>query len=190
MSDSSPTRTWIKADLTTPESRLGTIARCAPVFREDPRSQMTGDLVWLFSGGADHGERATVYLCCRGDEVVGYTPLLGRDSRLGIELLGLSLGSVPVQRLTLVGCPLFRNGVRAQEEALIIALLRELGDDLTAREVLFFLGLRADSALFALAAENRPLVYDFHVLPHGPAYQRRLVAMPGSFARPGSLACA
>mgnify|MGYP006277011227 CR=1 FL=1 len=173
---------WVEASLDTAEARARTLAICAQVSADDPRAQLASDPAWLLAGGLGQGESTVVYLCYLGAEVVGYAAFRVGPSRLPVTLFGVGLGGIGVGKMTLVGCPLFRSSALACESALIDGLLRVLARHLGARDAVFLLGLRADSQLFAMTAREGRRVPGFRVLPYGPTYQRRLIAMPDSYA--------
>lgn len=146
----------------------------------DSRAVMEHDFNWLFGEAARTGGVARIWLCHAGNDIVGYAPLLALPSRLNLELGEVTLASHRIQRHRLVGCPLFAPAVMEHEARLTASLLSHIRSALPSRAVLFLLGARADSALYAALGESDTRAH-FFVENHGPVYRRRIIRLPNTY---------
>ena len=153
----------------------------AKICRQDPRATLEHDLDWALGNAADDSDvELKLWLCHGGEGIVGYAPLIARPARLRPSIGERTVASWQIQRLTLVGCPLFSAAVRDRERSFTLGLLAAIRRDLPARAAIFVLGGRADSALFKLLTE-RAKSQPFLVAGYGSPYQRRLIELPDSF---------
>jgi hypothetical protein len=109
---------------------------------------------------------------------VGYAPFLVHPSALTFSYGGRTFYELAVRRYSLTSQPLLLNEHRRAEEV-VTSLLMSLRKDLTGRELAFGLGIPIDSPFWRVVSAKR-LRALFHVIRHGPPYQRRLFPVPKS----------
>lgn len=168
---------WQRVHEPTPtlEKRTGEILHGAP------ERQMEHDLVWLKGQVSAPSQSMAVYVLRRDDDVVGYAPFLVHPSNLAYELAGTRLARRQVSRYVLAGQPLFDGELASASPEVLVDLFRTLKPQLEPTHVVFLAGVGTDSALFRLIDRRSPLHKIFHVVPHGPFYQRRRIRMGGSY---------
>ncbi len=171
---------WQRLDHNDAASLAHAKRAAVEICRQDPRATLEHDLDWGLGNAADGSVDLSVWLCRRGEEIVGYAPLIIASSRLRPSIGARAVVSWRMLRHTLVGCPLFANAVRDREAPLTMEFLETIGQNMPGRGVIFLLGGRADAALFQLLVEYRRSL-PFFVAGYGPAYQRRLIHLPNSF---------
>jgi hypothetical protein len=164
-----------ESTLTTLHERTGEILHAAP------ERLMEHDLVWLKGLVAAPSQSLAVYVLHRDEKVVGYAPFLVHPSALAYELAGTRLLRRNVSRYVLAGEPVFDGALATASPEVLIDLFKTLRPQLEPTHVVFLAGVNADSTLFQLIRQKSPLHKVFHVVPHGPTYQRRRIRMGGSY---------
>jgi hypothetical protein len=164
------------------ESTLSALhERTGEILHAAPDHQMEHDLVWLRGLVSIPSQSLAVFVLHRGEEVVGYAPFVVHPSALAYELGGTALARRQVSRYVLAGEPVFDGALAGASPEVLVDLFRTLRPQLKPRHVVFLAGVSADSTLFGLVHRRSPLHKLFHVVPHGPSYQRRRIRLGGSY---------
>jgi hypothetical protein len=185
VSASQPTLEWRRLDLRD-EAATGAVRwAIARICQQDPRATLEHDMGWLLGNHssadtAPAGNSLDVWLCYQGTAVVGYAPVTVSPARLRPSIGELVMSSWRIQRHTLVGCPLFADSARGDEEWLTLSLLDLIRRTLPPDGVLFVLGARGGSGLFSLL-RDRSVGARFLIADYGPRYHRRLVRLFDTF---------
>lgn len=144
-------------------------------------TDMEHDLVWL-AGLSDGARTVSPFILTDGDRPHGLAAFWVHPTTLDYRLGEITLAAFRVTRYVLPAQPVFAT---ADSDATrwtldLFALLRE---DLPARGVIFLQGVPRQSALFSLLVGHSSLHRDYHVLRHGPLYERRLIRLEGDYER-------
>jgi len=159
------------------ESALAAIQeRAAEIHRRAPASEMEHDLGWLQDLAKAPSKCVAVYVFRREETVAGYAPFLIHPVTLEYALGSATLLKRKVSRYAAVGEPVL--DAPASEDVLV-DLFRALRPQLKPDNIVFLGAVGADTALHRLLSNGSPLRKDYHVLPHGPAYQRRRIRFQG-----------
>lgn len=103
----------------------------------------------------------------------GYAPFFVHRSALAYCLGETTVFDVPIHRYAMQGTPLCEN------PALLAGLFKPLSEAVGRRMVVFFEGVPLGSPLAELLTSADSPVHDlFHVVLHGPVYNRRLIELP------------
>lgn len=164
------------------ESTLSTLQdRAGEILHAAPGHQMEHDLVWLKGQVDVPSQSLAVFVLRRDEEVVGYAPFLVHPSKLAYELAGTRLLRRQVSRYVLVAEPVLDGALAEASPDVLVDLFRTLRPQLASNHVVFLAGVHADSALYRLITRRSPVHEDYHVVPHGPVYQRRRIVMGSSY---------
>ena len=97
---------WRLIDLAEPETVELVQAMIAEICHTDPRATLDHDLRW-FAGTGGRESALKIGLCSDGEAVFGYVPLRLAKSRISLHVGPVRLFSISVERLSLIGAPLF-----------------------------------------------------------------------------------
>jgi CelD/BcsL family acetyltransferase involved in cellulose biosynthesis len=174
--------TWFKLN-ELPNSRVEPIKLSIRVLLEQhPYTNIDHEPEWLAVRARSAGTSVREYVCLHSeqDRVVGYAPFFVHPSSFTFSLASFDLLTYRTRRVSLTCEPLL-VGDETEQAALMLALLKRVGSDLSGREIAFGLGVRLDSP-FGRVLQGNEVPTRFIVMPYGPEYKRRLAAIPGSLA--------
>ena len=177
---SHPDFEWQRLDLRDAAMVEQARRAAACICDQDSRATLEHDFDWVLGGIARDGSATCIWLCQEENEVAGYAPLTIHPSRLNLCLGETALASLRIIRHTLIGCPLFAPAVREHEAQLTASLVAAIRRTLPHHGVLFLLGARADSALFASLGKRDTEIH-FLIQNYGLVYLRRLICLPNSY---------
>ncbi|MHC4971667.1 MAG: GNAT family N-acetyltransferase [Planctomycetota bacterium] len=149
--------------------------RTAEILRNTPATEMEHDLRWIEGVAKAPSKSVAVYVFRREETVAGYAPFLIHPATLSYELGGTTLLKRRISRYALIGGPVLEK----TSEDDVADLFRALRPQLKVDNVVFLGAVSADSSLARLLRRRSPLRKDYHVLPYGPAYQRRRIRFDG-----------
>jgi CelD/BcsL family acetyltransferase involved in cellulose biosynthesis len=161
--------------LSTLRDRIGELVGASP------ERQMEHDLVWLEGLTGIPSQSVAVFLVRRGDRIVGYAPFVVYPTVMALELGGIRLMKRKVTRWVLAGEPILDPELAARSADVVADLLRTVRSQMAPGNVVFLAAVAADSELFGLIGRRSALHRDYHVVAHGPSYQRRGIRMAGSY---------
>ena len=173
--------TWKLLDLKTEAAVAQAKSIASDLCLQDERASLDHNLFWLLDGGVDLESVLQIYVYTDGYSVIGYAPLRLRKTRVSLFLAHLCLFSIKVDRLSLIGSPLFKSGPEVKEEDLTRSLLTTIARALAPSGVFLAYGARSDSALFNLLNLEAPRPEGCRIIRHGKLYQRRLIRQPETF---------
>lgn len=150
--------------------------RAAEILRQAPAVEMEHDLGWLQDLAKAPSKCVAVYAFRRDETVAGYAPFLIHPATLEYALGGVTLLKRRISRYAAVGEPVLEG---AASEEVLVDLFRALRPQLKRDNIVFLGAVGADTALSRLLAGRSLLRKHYHVLPHGPAYQRRRIRFEG-----------
>ncbi len=131
------------------------------------------DACWLSSHANGVDKYVRYFLLGDPQRPCGYAPFFVHSSTLAYCLGETTVFNVPVTRYVMQEAPLCEN------PALLPGLFKPLREAIGKRGVVFFEGVCAGSPLAELlTSADGPVCDLFHVVPYGPAYTRRLIALP------------
>lgn len=159
---------WQQADAPTLASLE---QRTAEILQLAPATEMEHDLRWIEGVAKAPSKSLAVYVFRENGTVDGYAPFLIHPATLNYKLGNATLLRRRILRYVLVGGPV---GDRSSEET-IPELFRALRPQLRENDVVFLGAVKAGSVLADQLQRPSPLYRDYHVLPYGPAYQRRRI---------------
>jgi len=160
------------------ESALAAIQeRTAEILRNAPAGEMEHDLGWLQDLAKTPSKCVAVYVFRREETVAGYAPFLIHPTTLEYALGGTTLFKRKMSRYAAVGEPVLDG---AASEEVLVDLFRALRSQLKPDNMVFLGAVGADTVLHRLLCNRSPLHKHYHVLPHGPAYQRRRIRFEGN----------
>jgi hypothetical protein len=145
--------------------------RTAEILQNTPATEMEHDLRWVEGVAKAPSKSVAVYVFQKNGTVDGYAPFLIHPARLSYELGGTTLLRRRISRYVLVGGPVLDQS----SEGDVASLFHALRPQLKADNIVFLGAVNADSVLARLLRRRSPLRKDYHVLPYGPAYQRRRI---------------
>jgi hypothetical protein len=146
--------------------------RASEILRRAPTGEMEHDLGWLQDLAKAPSKCVAVYVFRREETVAGYAPFLIHPATLEYTLGGTTLLTRNVSRYAAVGEPVLDGDA---DEDVLVDLFRALRPQLKADNMVFLGAVGADTTLHRLLDNPSPLHEDYHVLRHGPAYQRRRI---------------
>jgi len=167
---------WRLCDDLAQETQFRLRGEITQLLAAHPDACLDHEASWLQSKARTGAGAVRIYVLLDPEErLLGYAPFLVHSSRLSFSYAGYTLYGYPVSRYSLTSQPLL-NGPYDREE-IVMAMLSRVRKDLVGNAVAFGLGVSVDSALGRVirSAEVRKL---FHVMQHGPQYQRRLLRLP------------
>jgi hypothetical protein len=173
--------TWRLFDLQDADLDEGARAMVAEICRCDPRATLDHELRWVAGGSGGSESTLRVWLCRDGERVLGYVPMRLARHRVSLYLGPLRAFSLRVERLSMIGAPVFAVTVGDDEEALTHALLTTVIGALPRVGVFYAYGARADSGLFALLSRPEAPLSGCRIIRQGEIYERSLIRMPPSF---------
>ena len=138
---------------------------------------MEQDPGWLAILGAEPGRSVASFSLGQGTQE-RVVPFLVHPSRLQYRLGESTLFSLPVRRHVLVGEP--DLGAAGGGAASLTALLRALREGLQGNDVVFLQSIPVAGPLHRALTASADVRRDYHVIPHGAAYQHRRAAFEGS----------
>jgi len=131
------------------------------------------DPSWLGSRSDGVDKHLQIFLLGDENRPSGYAPFFVHRSELAYCLGETAVFHLPVIRYAMQGAPLCEN------QELLSQLFKPLCKAIGRAGVVFFEGVPRGSPLSELLiSRNSPVSDLFHVVPYGPAYQRRLVELP------------
>ncbi|MCE9523558.1 MAG: GNAT family N-acetyltransferase [Alphaproteobacteria bacterium] len=141
---------------------------------------LSHDLGWLSATWNDPDKSLLILTAREGGRLVGFAPFQVHPTRLQFGLGELTLARKRVCRFALEREPLVASGMMGDALA---ACFKALAARLPANGAVFLGGVPETSAMHELLSARSSVRSAFHVVAHGPRYQRCRIRWDGSFER-------
>ena len=167
----------------SPEELQTDIESIRAASAEAPDDVLESTVEWVLDNCDDDSKRARVLVCSVDGVNGGYAVFLEHPTAFRYSFGEVDIFKYKIRRLALSA------GIRlglldlpdSTREALFLSLFEKMHDVLGRRKVAFLLGIGLDSELGEFVVRNELVKKLFHILPHGPEYERRLIKLPDSY---------